>query len=206
MKRILSDSPVKGYQLFRFEKKKADGSAVMLPNFYIRHGDKTTCTGTDRLQDAKAMIKKQAGLDVRDRRRSRITQDEVTVGALLDLLVDDYKANGHRTIKNAQGQIKHSLRPYFGDMLAAKLDSDAFQKWISWRQSLRLRKSVRGGHTKLQPSSINREISLLRRAYRSHQPANESSHHESNRLGGVVRAYRRLGHANLRMARHELLA
>jgi hypothetical protein len=49
MKRILSDSPVKEYQLFRFEKKKADGSSDMLPNWYIWHGDKTTCTGTDRL-------------------------------------------------------------------------------------------------------------------------------------------------------------
>ena len=167
MKRILSDSPVKGYQLFRFEKKKADGSSVTLPNWYIRHGDKTTSTGTDRLQDAKAMIKKQAGLDVQDRRRSRLTQstDEVTVGALLNLVIEDYKANGQKTIKNACGQIEHSLRPFFGELMADAVDSDQIERWLAWRQSHRLRKSVRGGHIKLQPASINRELSLLRRAY-----------------------------------------
>src|ERR1035441_6479521 len=50
-------------------------------------------------------------------------------------------------------------------MLAEQLDSDQIEKWIASRKSNRLRKSIRGGHVKLQSSSINRELSLLRRAY-----------------------------------------
>ena len=126
---------------------------------------KTTCIGTDRLQDAKSAIKKQAGEDVHERRQRTAHPDEVKIGALLDLVIEDYKANGQRTIGNASGQIEHSLRPFYGEMLAETLDSGKIEKWMSWRQNHRLRKSVRGGHTKLQASSINRELSLLRRAF-----------------------------------------
>ena len=166
MKRILSSSPVKGYQLFRFVKKKSDGASVILPNWYIRHGSKTTCTGTDRLQDAKAMIKKQAGQEGQERRRRTSRPDEVTIGTLLDLVLEDYRVNGHKTLKNARGQIENSLRPYFGEMLAEELDSEQIEQWIATRQSHRMRKSVRAGHDKLQPASINRELSLLLRAYK----------------------------------------
>ena len=165
MKRIMEESPVQGYQLFRYEKRKSDGTATILPNFYIRHDGRETCTGTDRLGDAKAAIKKQAGLDVRDRHRRTQRINDVTVGELLDLVIEDYRVNKHKTIKNAQGQIENSLRPYFGEMLAERLDSDQIEKWIASRKSNRLRKSIRGGHVKLQSSSINRELSLLRRAY-----------------------------------------
>src|SRR4051794_24970996 len=41
----------KGYELYRWEKRKADGQAVILPTYYIRHGAKDTCTLTDRLKD-----------------------------------------------------------------------------------------------------------------------------------------------------------
>ena len=40
MKRILQESPVKGYQLFRYQKQNPDGSLVILPNYYIRHDGK----------------------------------------------------------------------------------------------------------------------------------------------------------------------
>jgi hypothetical protein len=33
----LEKSPVVGYQLFRYAGKRADGTAVIYPNYYIRH-------------------------------------------------------------------------------------------------------------------------------------------------------------------------
>ena len=165
MKRILEDSPVKGYQLFRFEKRKVDGTTAILPNYYIRHQGQDTCTGTDRLKDAKIAVKKLAGQDAQSIRRRSVRPDEVTVGTLLDLVIEDYRVNDQKTLKNARGQIEHSLRPFFGELMADGLDSDQIKKWIAWRQTHRLRKSVRAGHTVLQPSSINRELSLLRRAF-----------------------------------------
>jgi hypothetical protein len=46
------------YQLFRYEGKRADGTPIVHPNYYVRHNSKDTCTGTDQLQEAKAYIKK----------------------------------------------------------------------------------------------------------------------------------------------------
>jgi TATA-box binding protein (TBP) (component of TFIID and TFIIIB) len=63
MRRILEDSPVVGYQLFRFEGKRVDGTRVLYPKYYIRHAGKTVCTGTERLSDAKTKVKKMAGDD-----------------------------------------------------------------------------------------------------------------------------------------------
>jgi hypothetical protein len=63
MKRILEDSPVMGYQLFRWQKQKPDGSVVILPNYHIRSGQKSVSTGTDRLKNAKGAVKKLAGED-----------------------------------------------------------------------------------------------------------------------------------------------
>jgi hypothetical protein len=60
VKRIFEDSPVAGYQLFRYEKRKPDGTTTILPNYYIRHRGKETCTGTDRIKDAKTAVKKMA--------------------------------------------------------------------------------------------------------------------------------------------------
>jgi len=164
MKRVLENSPVKGYQLFRWKKTKADGTDAVLPKYYIRHGGKDTCTGTDRLPEAKAAVKKRAGEEAQARRRRTQTPVEVTVGALLDLVIEDYGSSG-QNLKDAKSKIEHSLRPYFGAMLANDLHTNEIEKWIAWRQTHRLRKSVRAGHDKLQPASINRELSLLRRAY-----------------------------------------
>lgn len=166
MRRILEESPVTGYQLFRYEKRKPDGTTTILPNYYIRHNGKDTCTGTDRLKDAKSAVKRAAGEEAQERRRhtAQLAED-VTIGTLLNLVIEDYRANGQKSLKDARSKIEHSLRPYFGDKMADALDSHEIERWIRWRESHRLRKSVRRGYAKLQPASINRELSLLRRAY-----------------------------------------
>jgi integrase len=165
MKRIMEKSPVVGYQLFRWEKRKVDGSTATLAKYYVRHLGKDICTKTDRLTAAKNFVKKIAGEQAHEKRRKSMRPDEVTIGRLLDLVVEDYEVNGQKTIANLKGQIKHSLRPFFGKMMAGDLDSDQIDRWLVWRKKYRLRKSVRGGHSELQPSSINRELSVLRRAY-----------------------------------------
>jgi integrase len=163
VKRILEQSPVIGYQLFRFQSKRADGTPVIYPNYYVRHAGKTVCTGTSRLSEAKTKIKKIAGDDAQTEKRLTATSMEVRVGTLLDLVIEDYKQTGQKTIGHAKGQIENSLRPYFGDLLAARVDSDQIDKWIRWRSGRRLRKAQ--GREGLQPATINRELSLLRRAF-----------------------------------------
>jgi integrase len=163
MKRILEESPVVGYQLFRFEGKRNDGTAVIYPKFYIRHAGKTTCTGKVKLTEAKTVVKKMAGEDAQGQNRLTAPTTEVRVGTLLDLVIADYKQTGNKTIAHVKGQIKNSLRPYFGEMLAARVDSEEIERWIRWRFAKRLRKAP--GRQTLQPASINRELSVLRRAY-----------------------------------------
>jgi hypothetical protein len=85
VKRIMEESPVDGYQLFRYAKLKPDGTTSIVPSFYIRHGRKEICIKTDRLKDAKIAVKKMAGEDSQIRRRRTANLDETTVGQLLDL-------------------------------------------------------------------------------------------------------------------------
>jgi len=80
-------------------------------------------------------------------------------------VIEDYKANGQKSLVEAKARIERGLRPFFGEMLAEKVDSDQIEKWIGWRASHRLYKSVKHGHKKLQPATINRELSLLHRAF-----------------------------------------
>jgi hypothetical protein len=80
MKRIMEASPVDGYQLFRYAKVKPDGTTVVLPHYYVRHGGKEISTGTDRLSDAKTAVKKKAGEDTQIRRRRTARPAESTVG------------------------------------------------------------------------------------------------------------------------------
>jgi hypothetical protein len=89
LKRILEKSPVRGYQLFRWQREQADGSTVTLPNYYIRHDGKSTSTGSDRLADAKAAVRKMAGEHAQARRRRSAQPQDVTVGTLLNGNVSD---------------------------------------------------------------------------------------------------------------------
>ena len=129
----------------------------------MRHNGKDTCTKTDRLKEAKIAVKKVAGEDAQSRRRRTARPDPVTVGTLLDLLIEDYRQNGQKTLKHSKSQIEHGLRPFFGEMLADEVSSERIENWIAWRKDHRLRGSARS--TKLAPASINRELSLLRRGY-----------------------------------------
>jgi len=105
-----------------------------------------------------------AGEDSQVRRRRTAAPDQVKIGTLLDLVIEDYTVNDQKTLAHARAQISHGLRPFFGEMFAENVDSDQIENWIAWRETHRLRKPK--GRDKLQPASINRELSLLHRAFR----------------------------------------
>jgi integrase len=85
----------------------------------------------------------------------------VRVGRLLDLVIENYRDNGHKTFADAKGKIDNGLRPYFGEKIADAVDSDEIDKWIIWRRGLKL-----GGSKTISLTSVNRELELLRRAYK----------------------------------------
>jgi hypothetical protein len=45
----MEKSPVVGYQLFHWEKRKVDGMTGTLAKYYVKHLGKDICTKTDRL-------------------------------------------------------------------------------------------------------------------------------------------------------------
>lgn len=79
--------------------------------------------------------------------------EKVTVGQLLDLLVEDYKRRGRKSTYDLECKVEAQLRPWFGSRPAARLSTLDIKAFISKRQT-----------DGMAPASINRELSALRRA------------------------------------------
>jgi hypothetical protein len=80
--------------------------------------------------------------------------DRTTFEDLAHMLVEDYQANGRRSLERIQGAIRH-LRGFFGDYLAIDITSDRLTRYIKWRQD-----------DGAAAATINRELAALRRAFR----------------------------------------
>src|SRR5712692_7502209 len=72
---------------------------------------------------------------------------------LAEILVDDYQANGRRSLERIEGAIKH-LRGFFGDYFALDITADRLTRYIKWRQD-----------DDAAAATINRELAALRRAF-----------------------------------------
>ena len=73
---------------------------------------------------------------------------------LAEMLVEDYRANGRRSLERIEGALK-DLRGFFGDHLALDITSDRITSYIKWRQD-----------EGAAAATINRELAALRRAFR----------------------------------------
>ena len=80
--------------------------------------------------------------------------DRTTFEDLAHILVEDYQANGRRSLERIRGSLRH-LRGFFGDHLAVDITSDRVTRYINWRQK-----------NGAAPATINRELAALRRAFR----------------------------------------
>jgi integrase len=70
------------------------------------------------------------------------------------VLVEDYRANGRRSLERIEGAIKH-LRQFFANDFALDITSDRITSYIKWRQD-----------EGAAAATINRELAALRRAFR----------------------------------------
>jgi len=73
---------------------------------------------------------------------------------LARMLVEDYRANGRRSLERIEGALKH-LREFFGDNFALDITTDRITSYIKWRQD-----------EDAAAATINRELAALRRAFR----------------------------------------
>ena len=80
--------------------------------------------------------------------------DRTKFDDLARMLVEDYRANGRRSLERIEGALKH-LRGFFGDHFALDITSDRITSYIKWRQD-----------EGAAAATINRELAALRRAFR----------------------------------------
>jgi integrase len=95
------------------------------------------------------------------------TTTDPPVGTLLDSLVLDYATNC-KSVMWAELVVRVHLRPFFGSMGASKVGTDEIQKYIAARRQPTIRLLKKGRKRSMPPASnatINRELSMLRRAF-----------------------------------------
>ena len=78
--------------------------------------------------------------------------EKLTISVLLDDLVVDYRINGKR-VDWCELVVRTHLKPFFGNVLAARLTTDLARKYIAARQT----KGIAN-------ATVNRELALLRRS------------------------------------------
>jgi integrase len=102
--------------------------------------------------------KKDAEVWAADKERERdlgvTVHSKSTVDVLFDSLLLDYKVNG-KDYKWAEGVVRGHLRPFFGGMRIAKVESDTVRRYVAERQK-----------TTAANGTINRELALLKRSFK----------------------------------------
>jgi integrase len=78
-----------------------------------------------------------------------------TVGDLLEDVVNDYRANGQRSLDGVICRVEKYLRPYFGTLNAACVTDDQVRQYITQRRD-----------AGAAPATVNRELAVLGRGYR----------------------------------------
>ncbi|MGP0075109.1 MAG: site-specific integrase [Bryobacteraceae bacterium] len=92
---------------------------------------------------------------------------DTSMASLLDALLLDYETNA-KSHAWAALVVRVHLRPFFGAMKAARVGTDQIQTYVAKRREPTTRALPKGRTRKIGPASnatINRELSLLRRAY-----------------------------------------
>jgi integrase len=135
-------------------------SAVWWVKYKTRDGFVRKSTGRTDQREAFNELMKLAG-------RSAIGEivdsapERVTIGQLLDLLIQDYEIHEKKTLEDARLSVEKHLRPYFGDTRAADLTTAKLDAFVVHMKRLQVRP---GDPKRYEPATINRVLSLLRRA------------------------------------------
>ncbi len=81
--------------------------------------------------------------------------ERIRISALLQLLVEDYRRHDRADLGEAEQRVNRLLKPFFGDLRVAGFTTKSVTGYIEFRQ--------KAGK---QNATINRELALLRRAFR----------------------------------------
>jgi integrase len=121
-------------------------------------------------RDGRA-IYESSGTDIKDEARTTLRQREgdiahgktpapkaarlLTFDDAVQNVVNDYTANGRRSIADVKRRIELHLKPYFGGRRMSSIDEDAIRAYIAARLD-----------AKAKPATVNRELAIVKRAFR----------------------------------------
>jgi integrase len=115
-------------------------------SYYVNGHQVRQSTKTDDLKKAKRILAEKIV--------SNKIPDKRTIGHLLDDLIANYQNNHRKTVKWCSNEVESQLRPAFGTMKTEGLNKQNVLDYIGKRRA-----------EGMKNSSINREISLLRRSF-----------------------------------------
>jgi integrase len=117
----------------------------------VRHRESV---GSENRADAVALLKKRIG-EVAQGRPVGPQIEKTTVNDLAEMLFDDYRANGRRSLDRAEQACAHLLSFFGAASKARDISGDLITKY----QAARLEERAK-------PSTVNYEMAMLRRAFR----------------------------------------
>ena len=110
-------------------------------------------SGSSNRVDAVNLLKRRIG-DASQGRTIGPQAEKTRFKQLTQLLIDDYRANGRRSLKRIKASVVHLLA-FFGDEFAMDITGDRVASYIAYRQD-----------EKAAAATINRELAALKRAFR----------------------------------------
>lgn len=145
---------------YRDRAGKTQRTSTWYLKYYVNGSAVESSSGTEDYDEAVRMLKKCVAAAV-DRPHSKHIE-HVVLDQLLDLLIEDYRYSERKTTYDTELRVNAHLRPYFGQMKAHTLGTNAIRQYVAHRR-----------RQQAQPSTINKEQSWLRRAIRlgcQHEP------------------------------------
>lgn len=121
--------------------------------FYIHGKRMRETSGSANRADAVRLLKQRIG-DIQAGKPVGSQIDRTNLDDLTEMLLNDYRANGRKSIDRVEDAIKH-LRQFFGDVRAVKLTPDRFTAYQSHCQA-----------EAAANATVNYELAMLRRAFR----------------------------------------
>lgn len=135
---------------------RATGERRAIPTWWIQYSARGERIRESSHSDNRAAAMRLLKLRIAEAQSGRPVGPVIERTAFEDLaqmLVDDYKANGRKSLESIVDRLKH-LRAFFGDYKARDITADRITAYVAKRQK-----------EKALPSTINRELAALRRAF-----------------------------------------
>jgi integrase len=144
--------------IYQRTKRLQDGNVQTLPTWWIKYRKNgqvfRESSGSEKPGDAERLLKRRLG-EIATGKFAGLGPERIRMADLFDDVVKDYQENDKDTTKDLQGRLKNHLSPFFGEIRAADFSSQHVRRYIAERRA-----------EKAENATINRELAIVRRAFR----------------------------------------